>query len=125
MTIESHHTENRSPSLHKDIDVFNNYNFYIPSPDGKATITISEYEDGSIYRIDMNIGKSGASVAAWCNALSRMTTFALKNFSLEQVIKELEDISSDRFIYSNGMAIRSGPEALYVALTQYKILRRL
>ena len=105
--------------------MFDNYTFTLPTPDGTASIFISENSNGTIYRVDMTIGKAGSSVAAWCNALSRMTTFALRYISLDDVIKELEDISSDRFQLAKGIAIRSGPEAMSIALQKYKLLRNL
>ncbi len=105
--------------------MYDNYTFTLPTPDGTASIFISENSNGTIYRVDMTIGKAGSSVAAWCNALSRMTTFALRFIPLDVVIDELEDISSDRFQLARGIAIRSGPEALSIALQKYKLLRNL
>jgi len=107
-------------------DIYNNYTFNIPTPDGTANIFVAEKEDGSIYRVDMNIGKTGASVAAWCNALSRMTTFALTNgVSIKKVMEELKDIATDRTMFADGIYIRSGPEALAIALERYIILKKL
>ena len=105
--------------------IYDNYTFSIPAPDGTANIFVAENADGSIYRVDMSIGKAGSSVSAWCNAMSRMVTFALRNTPLEEVILELEDISSDRFQFSDGIPIRSGPEALCVALKRYKLIKKL
>lgn len=109
----------------KDGDLHDSIVFNMPTPDGNANIIVSEYSDGTIYRVDMLIGKAGSSVAAWCNALSRMTTFALRKHSLMEVIQELEDISTDRYSMVSGIPIRSGPEALSMALKHYKLLKRI
>lgn len=107
-------------------DVYENFTFHIPSPDGTATIIISENIDGSLYRIDMSIGKTGASVLAWCNALSRMTTFAISaGISINKVVEELKDIATDRVSINDGIPIRSGPEALAIALDRYRIMKKL
>ncbi len=106
--------------------MYENYTFALPSPDGDATIVISEHADGSIYRVDITIGKAGSSVAAWCNGFSRMLTFALnQGVSLDSVISELTDIASDRYQFADGIPIRSGPEAIAFAFKKYRSLRKL
>lgn len=106
--------------------IYTNYTFNLPTPDGSANIFISENEDGSIYRVDMSIGKTGASVAAWCNALSRMVTFALSGgISIHKVVDELKDMATDRVMFVDGIFIRSGPEALAIALDRYRIIKKL
>jgi len=105
---------------------YENFTFSLPTPDGDATIFIVEGEDGKIVRVDITIGKAGSSVAAWCNGFSRMLTFAInKGVSLDDVIEELSDIASDRFQFSDGVPIRSGPEAMAIAFKKYRAIRKL
>lgn len=105
---------------------YENYTFSLPTPDGDATISITEDEHGRINRVDIIIGKSGSSVAAWCNAFSRMLTFALiHGLPLETVIDELSDIASDRYQFGDGIPIRSGPEAMAIAFKKYRALKKL
>jgi S-adenosylmethionine synthetase len=97
-----------------------NFTYSVNSPDGKAIISISYDDNLDIQNIIMTIGKSGSSVAAWCNALGRMAFYAIRNTSLDEVAEELADISTDRVSYTYGMLCRSGPEALAIALKKYK-----
>lgn len=106
--------------------MYENYTFSLPTPDGDATIVISEHSDGKIYRVDITIGKAGSSVAAWCNGFSRMLTFALnQGVALDAVIEELTDIASDRYQFADGIPIRSGPEAMAIAFKKYRSLKKL
>jgi hypothetical protein len=100
----------------------NNYNFRVPSPDGPATIFITESPDGPF--IQIFIGKAGTSVAAWSDALAAMTTFALRSTSLDEVINALADITTDRIAYRGDTSSRSGPEALVIALRTYREILR-
>lgn len=107
-------------------DIYENYTFAIPTPDGDATIIIVEDTDGSIHRVDILIGKAGSSVSAWCNGFSRMLTFALnQGVPLDLVIEELSDIASDRYQFADGVPIRSGPEAMAIAFKKYRAIKKL
>lgn len=106
-------------------DIYENYTFSLPTPDGQATIIIME-KAGEISRVDMLIGKAGSTVAAWCNGFSRMLTFAInQGVPLDTVIEELSDIASDRFQFADGIPIRSGPEAMAIAFKKYRALKKL
>ena len=108
---DSSHSSNLSPNV-----AYDNYTFSLSTPDGDANIIIVECE-GKIIRVDIMIGKAGSSVAAWCNAFSRMLTFALLHgLPFDTVIEELTDIATDRYQYKDGIPIRSGPEAIAIAL---------
>jgi hypothetical protein len=98
--------------------MINNYSFRVPSPDGPATVIISEMPSGP--HIQIFIGKAGTSVAAWSDALAAMTTFALQSTSLDEVINALADITTDRIAFRGDTYSRSGPEALVIALRTYR-----
>jgi len=105
---------------------YDSFRYSIPLPNrAKANIFITELE-GSPHTITYNIGKTGSSESAWCNALARMTTFALQNTSLDEVIGELSDIATDRYVELDDKTIcRSGPEALAIALRYYRDMKLL
>lgn len=114
------HSNNLSNSMG-----YENYTFSLPTPDGDATICITE-DKNVIVRVDITIGKAGSSVAAWCNGFSRMLTFALnQGVVLDSVIEELSDIASDRYQFADGIPIRSGPEAMAIAFKKYRVLKKL
>lgn len=104
---------------------YRTFSYTIPIPGGaKAAIHITEIFDVNEpkeWMIQCNIGKAGTDVAAWSNALSKMTAMALVNTSLDEVIATLSDIATDRFVMtSKGESCRSGPEAFAIALRLYR-----
>lgn len=109
--------------------LYQSYRYTIPLPGGaKANIFLTEDDDGQPHTVIYNIGKAGSDVSAWCNAVGRLTSFALQNTSLDEVIGELSDIATDRFIELNDKdktICRSGPEALAIALRYYRDMKLL
>lgn len=105
------------------MDKFPTITFQIPSPDGTAYIQILEYPDkpGEIYRIIFQLGKAASPVNAWADALARMVSAALNNgVSINSILDELSEITTDKSVRHGTMFCRSGPEALYIALLQYR-----
>lgn len=100
--------------------LYKNFTHRIKTPDGTAIISIVYSKPGVIEHLEMNIGKAGSAVAAWCNAFSRMTFLALQSTSLDEVIDLLSDIATDRVVYADGVTCRSGPEAMAIALRNYR-----
>jgi acyl-CoA hydrolase len=94
----------------------------VPSPDGTMFVTITEDKSGKPIAVFIHIGKAGAPIAAWSNALARMLTLALDHgATINDVLVELSNQTSDRIrITNNGESIRSGVEAVCSALMQYK-----
>lgn len=103
-------------------DKFASVTMQVPTPDGTMFVTIMENDSGSPIGIQVHIGKSGAPLSAWSNALSRMATLALdKGASINDLIEELSGQTSDKArITPNGEAVRSGVEGLWVCLIRYK-----
>lgn len=95
------------------------YRVYTPS--GTMFVNIME-EDAKIVGILVNIGKAGSELSAWAQALASMVTVALNNnVSLQTVIDELKDITSDGQARIGASSdARSGPEGIYSALIQYR-----
>lgn len=101
---------------------FESITIQVPSPDGTMFVTIMEDNTGKPVGIDLHIGKAGASVAAWAQALSRMMTLALDHGStINDLVVELSNMTSDkRRDTAAGEPIRSGVEAVWLALVKYK-----
>lgn len=102
---------------------FNSFVFRVESPDGNAYIQILESKPGEIEHIIMHIGKAGSSVNAWCQGVADLTALAIKNdVPVSQIIATLQGISSakPRRVLKGGYDVRSGPEALAIALIKYR-----
>lgn len=89
------------------------------TPDGTLFTTIVEELDAP-RQVLLNIGKSGHSLQAWADALARVITLALRSgLTLNSIIAEISNISTERRSFSNGTTVRSGPEGLAHALLKY------
>lgn len=99
---------------------FNSVISRVRTPDGTLFATISEDKNGVPCMVQLNIGKAGASVAAWSQALAATITMGLQNgIPLHKFIEELSGITSDREARVLGQTCRSGPEGVYMALLYY------
>jgi hypothetical protein len=94
----------------------------VPTPDGTMFVTITEDKNGAPNAVFIHIGKAGASVSTWAQALARMVSLALDNGAkLEDVMTELSNHTTDRVRVTNdGELVRSGIDGVWVALMKYK-----
>ena len=101
---------------------YNSLTYRVEAPEGTAFVTVVENDSGKPIAIDVNIGKSGSSVKAWAQGLSRVITTSLENdVPLEYIIADLSAQGSDRVrLIRNGVIIRSGSDAVGFALLEYK-----
>lgn len=101
---------------------FDSVTIQVPTPDGMMFVAIMENTDGSPIAVQIHIGKSGAPLAAWSNALSRIMSLALdKGATINDLIEELSSQTSDKSrTTTNGESVRSGVEGVFVALMRYK-----
>lgn len=101
--------------------MYDNITFNIMTPAGEATIILVEDRPGVLYKVFFTIGKAGSEVNANCYAIAELVSFALqKGASIDEMIKLLEDITSDRPILDlTGSPCRSVPEALFLVLSRY------
>lgn len=101
---------------------WNNTTIRVPSGDGTLFVSIVEGEDGKPCAIMITIGKAGSSVRAWAHTFARILTMALeKGATVEDIITELSSQRGDRSTPSiGGQRVTSGPEAVYVALMEYR-----
>jgi hypothetical protein len=101
---------------------FDNITMQVPTPDGTMFVSIMENDKGLPVGIQVHIGKAGAPLAAWSNALSRIMTLALdKGATINDLIEELSGQTSDKArMTTNGESVRSGVEGVWVCLIRYK-----
>lgn len=112
--------------MHLADHIYDNVTFNTRTPDGVANIIIVEHSPGKIYKIFFTIGKAGSSTNAWAFALCEVVVDSLnRGADINDMITLLSNITSSRPIYDNdGIACRSGPEALYHALFRYRIMNK-
>ena len=92
-------------------------------PEGTMYVTIVEDEDHRAGQIFISIGKAGAQVSAWADALGRLLTLLLESgVGINVLIEELSSLTSDKVaMNSNGEETHSGPEGVAMALIKYKL----
>lgn len=97
------------------------YSIQLDSPDGKMWVHISEDENERPVQVLINIGKTGASLYAWATATAELVSELLKTAGVHRAIEILSGHTSDRERRTMaGIQIRSGPEAIAVALIKYR-----
>ena len=106
--------------------IYDNVTFNVRTPMGVATIIIVENAPGSIYKIFFTIGKAGTDINAWAFALAEVVVDSLnRGADINDMIALLSNITSSRPSYdADGIACRSGPEALYQCLLKYRNLNK-
>lgn len=90
-------------------------------PEGKMYVIISEFSPGHIDMVEIHIGKCGSLLSAWCDAVGRLITLALRSGQdVTQVIEELSGLSSDRIVpHIPGIVMRSAPHGIAYCLLRY------
>jgi hypothetical protein len=99
------------------------YTCKVQTPDGTMFITINENASGEPVELHIHVGKSGASLQAWADALARVASLGLSlgGFSVGDLLSEISNITSDRKVrIANGSSIRSGPEGVAYAIQRYR-----
>lgn len=101
-------------------EILNSVVSKVRSPDGTVFVNVME-RGGEPDTVIINIGKAGAPVAAWAQALGSMISCSLQNgVKLEQILTELSSLTSDAAPRSLTTPVRSGPEGVYVGLLYYR-----
>jgi hypothetical protein len=93
----------------------------VTTPDGTMFVTILELNNKPIgFRLE--IGKSGSTLRAWCEAVGQLATLAIQaGISLDDIITELSNLSSDKLVFTGKQVpVRSGPDGFVVALMRYR-----
>jgi hypothetical protein len=101
--------------------MWDNITYRLTTPDGKAIVSIAQDTEGDITHISFAIGKAGSSTNAYCYALAEVVTALIKARGLSDALELLSGISTDRIVrFRNGITCRSGVEALYYALLDWR-----
>ncbi len=109
-------------ALPKQQDKYNNFSYRVPSPEGTVTIFILEDSNGIPSGIQIFIGKAGSAIQVWSLAFAEIVTAGLMSGSLS--IQDIMNICSSQAtdkakLADGGIMVRSGVEALYIALHRY------
>lgn len=91
----------------------------IETPDGTMYVTVVEQHHKPV-EVHLMIGKSGYSVRAWAEAVSRIINLALSlGARPEKIIEELSGITTDKIRITSTTTIRSGPEGLALGMIKW------
>jgi len=101
---------------------FDSVTIAVGSPNGKIYVTVLDDDDGRPIEVLIHAGKTGGPVHAWAASLARSITTSLGHgASINDIIEDLSLQTSDAYHRSaDGTVIRSGAEAVCVALMQYR-----
>lgn len=112
-----------SADITPNLPVYQTLNFKIPSPVGDVFVAVGEDRRRKPVLLIITIGKSGSEVQAWSNVFSRFATEMLESGKVEihDIMQLLSSTTSDRSRQTKeGINVRSGPEAVYLALVKYQ-----
>lgn len=103
-------------------DKFASVTIQVSTPDGNMFVTILHDDLDKACAVNIHLGKAGAPIQAWSNALSRVMSLALDHgATINDLIEELSSQTSDRRREKlNGEVVRSGVEGVWSALMMYK-----
>lgn len=99
----------------------------VETPDGTAFVSVCEDASETPVRVEIQLGKAGASLAAWASALSATITMALeKGSTLHDIVYALIGISSDRAMLKTAerQEIKSAPDGVAKAIIIYLLSKR-
>jgi len=92
----------------------------IPTGCGNIYVTVNEDEDGSPFELFTQIGKAGGCAASQTETIGRLVSLALRSgIDVEDVIKQLRNISCHQPIWDNGGRILSCADAIGKALERH------
>jgi ribonucleoside-diphosphate reductase alpha chain len=98
----------------------------VKGPFGTVYVTLNENGEGSPFELFVNTGKCGSDLAADAEAIGRLCSLLLSLPSsipelqrIQSIIENLKGIGGSKNIELEGCPIRSVPDALAFALSQY------
>ena len=106
-------------------DVSATTSFKLRSPSGELVVFFYEDTAGKPIGIEIFLGKPGSEARTWAQAFSRVLTHNLLNgqMTLAEIYQEISSLTTDKSVMDNGVRIRSGPEAVAVAILRYNTYR--
>jgi ribonucleoside-diphosphate reductase alpha chain len=101
-------------------DVLRSTSMRKETPLGVMFVHISEDDKGQPFEVFLNLGKAGGSAMADAEALGRLVSLALRSgISIQEVVRQLRGISSDRAVGLGPNKVLSMPDAVGIALDQW------
>ncbi len=107
-------------------EILSGRTFRVKSPFGTVFVTLNENEDGTPSELFLNTGKCGSDVSADAEAIGRLCSLVLampssvpRSERIEWIIQNLSGIGGSRNVEEGNHCIRSVPDALAFALSQY------
>ena len=98
----------------------------VKSPFGTVYVTLNENSEGAPLELFVNTGKCGSDLAADAEAIGRLCSLLLclpstvsQRERLQWVVENLTGIGGSKNVIEGKRAIRSIPDALAFALSQY------
>ena len=103
---------------------YTSYNFRVQCPLGEVFVFVIE-DDNQPKWIDIFIGKAGSEASANAQTLAGLSSELLQQFNgFNRLMLYLCDVSTDKMrITSSKKKCRSLPEALYIALDEYRNMK--
>lgn len=93
----------------------------VRTPDGTLYATFMKDNEGQLEQVQFSIGKAGAPLAAWANAIATVINLSIKKgATVEDLIVELSSITSDGKARTLDTTARSGPEGIWQAFIQFR-----
>jgi ribonucleoside-diphosphate reductase alpha chain len=90
------------------------------TPLGTMFVHISEDDRNQPFDVFLNLGKAGGSAMADAEALGRLVSLALRSgIPLQEIIRQLRGISSDRAVGLGPNKVLSMPDAVGIALEEW------
>lgn len=87
---------------------------------GTLYVTLNEDENGELFEVFAEIGKSGGLKSSFTEGISRMVSMSLRyGVPPERIMKHLSGIKSAKTNWDNGDTVHSVPDGISLALERY------
>jgi len=87
---------------------------------GNMYVTINCDSEGKPFEVFGALGKAGGSDSAQLEAISRLTSLALRSgIGADEIVEQLKGISDDSPAWDEGELVKSTPDAVAIALRNY------
>ena len=94
----------------------------VDTPDGKMFVVFFEDFKDTLVAIQIHIGKTGTSLAAWTNGVGILINSLLEHgATVDKILIALSNITTHKTVYTNSqiIPIRSGIDGLVYAIMKY------
>ena len=105
--------------------LYPNHTIRTRTPAGTLFVSIIE-ENGTPIALQINGTKNGGELAAFCDAIARLSSEILENNAkngMSKLIENLSNITTDKTAMHNGLVSHSAIEGICLALSQYQSMK--